>query len=75
MKHLENCINAGQLSPTGFVPVWLSELGLEGIDSTNNKAQLVRITYEETADILRLLAGWANAMEDPLTGKEKLSKL
>jgi hypothetical protein len=64
MKYVESCIATGQLSGGEMVPLWLSDRGLESIDS--------HMAYSETVEVLRTLAPWANALMDPTTAKEKL---
>ena len=64
MKHVEKRIANGQLPEDTISPVWLTNRGIECTDG--------RVTFEETADILRDLAKWAEIVVDPLTMVKKL---
>lgn len=57
MKHAESRIEAGQILPGATIPVWLTNDGIRSTDET--------LTYEDTAEILRDLAKWANIVVDP----------
>lgn len=64
MKHVENRITTpGQILEEATVPVWLTNAGLKSTDAT--------LSYEETGEILRDLAKWANLLVDPTTMGEK----
>jgi len=64
-KHVEKAITtAGQIPENGTLPVWLTNDGLRSTDS--------HLTFSEIVGILRELAQYAGAMEDPLTMREKL---
>jgi hypothetical protein len=66
MKHVESRIENGQILANATVPVWLDNNGLRSVDST--------LSYEETAEILRDLAKYADALSDPFTAKDKLNE-
>lgn len=57
LKHVEKRIVAGQTLPGAITPVWLSSLGLECTDGV--------LTYDETAEVLRILAEWADVLVNP----------
>jgi hypothetical protein len=63
-KHAEKAITSQQLPPDGTLPVWLRNDGLHCVESG--------LTFEEIADILKDLALWADAVQDPLTMREKI---
>lgn len=65
MKHVESRIENGQMIADATVPVWLENEGLRSVDE--------HLTFAETADILRELAKYADALMDPLTAKQKLN--
>ena len=62
-KHAEKAITAQQLPPGGTLPVWLQNDGLHCADGA--------LTFEDMAEILRELALWADAAQDPRTMREK----
>jgi hypothetical protein len=64
MKHVESRIENGQMIADAIVPVWLENDGLRSIDT--------HLTFQETAEVLRELAKYADALMDPRTAKEKL---
>jgi hypothetical protein len=67
-KHAEKAITtAGQLPENGTLAVWLTNDGLRSTDSY--------LTFGETAEILQQLARFANAVQDPLTIRDKLTAL
>jgi hypothetical protein len=66
MKHVESRIENGQMAPDATVPVWLENQGLRSVDE--------HLSFAETADILRELAKYADALMDPLTAKQKLNE-
>lgn len=57
LKHVEKRIAAGQTLPGAITPVWLSSIGLECTDGA--------LTYDETAEVLRILADWADVLVNP----------
>jgi len=63
-KHAESAITSQQLPPDGTLPVWLTNDGLNCVESS--------LTFEEMAGVLKDLAHWAEAVQDPLTMREKL---
>lgn len=67
MKHVESRIDNGQMLPGATVPVWLENRGLRSVDT--------RLTYTETAEVLKEIAKYANALMDPRTAKETLERL
>ena len=67
MKHVESQIDNGQMIPGATVPVWLENEGLCSIDT--------RMTCAETADVLKDIAKYANALMDPKTAKSRLNAL
>lgn len=66
-KHAEKAITSQQLPPDGTLPVWLKNDGLLCVESS--------LTFEEIAEILTDLAHWAEAVQDPLTMREKILAL
>jgi hypothetical protein len=64
MKHVESRIENGQIPPESPVPVWLENEGIRSIDT--------HLSFKETADVLRELAKYADALMDPKTANEKL---
>lgn len=48
MKHVESCIENGQMIPGASVPVWLENDGLVSVDK--------KMTYADCAEVLELLA-------------------
>jgi hypothetical protein len=65
MKHVELRIENGQIIPGATVPVWLDDEGLRSID--------VNLSYLETAEVLKELAKYADALSNPKTAKDLLS--
>ena len=63
-KHAEKAITSQQLPPDGTLPVWLKNDGLHCVESI--------LTFEEIAEVLKDLALWADAVQDPLTMREKI---
>lgn len=63
-KHAEKAITSQQLPQDGTLPVWLKNDGLHCVESS--------LTFEEIAEILKDLALWADAVQDPLTMREKI---
>ena len=53
--------------PGATVPVWLENTGIRSIDAS--------MTYFETAEVLKQLAAWADALMNPRTAKESFEKL
>jgi hypothetical protein len=66
-KHMNKAINAGQFAPGSTLAVWLTNDGLRGVDG--------HVTFDEMAEILEELARWSDAVQDPLTMREKLLAL
>lgn len=56
MKHTESRIETGQLPENATSPVWLSNRGLECTDGY--------LTFNESADVLRFVAKWADILVD-----------
>jgi hypothetical protein len=56
-KHTDKAITAWQLPPNGTISIWLTNDGLQSMDSS--------LSFEEAADILADLAWWADAVQDP----------
>ncbi len=67
LKHVEKRIAAEQTLPGGITPVWLSSIGLECTDGV--------LTYDETAEVLRLLADWADILVNPREFPVKMREL
>lgn len=67
MKHVESRIENGQMPSDATVPVWLENEGLRSVDAS--------LTYSETAETLKELSKYANALMNPKTAKETLNKL
>lgn len=68
MKHVESRIlTAGQMLPGATVPVWLENAGLCSVDT--------HLSFAETAEVLKDLAKYADALMDPKTAAEKLRAL
>lgn len=67
MKHTDSRIDAGQLPENATSLVWLSNRGLECTDR--------HLTYNETADILRFLAKWADVLVDAKEVADKVKEL
>jgi hypothetical protein len=64
MKHVESRIDNGQMLPGATVPVWLTNEGLRSIDAF--------LSYAETAEVLKDLAKYADALSNPATAREAL---
>lgn len=64
MKHVESRIDNAQMIPGATVPVWLSNEGLLSVDA--------KLTYEETAELLKELAKYADALSNPATANAVL---
>lgn len=62
MKHVES---RGQMIPGATVPVWLENDGLRSVD--------VNLTYTETAEVLKEIAKYADALSNPKTAKAVLN--
>jgi len=67
MKHVESRIENGQMLPDATVPVWLTNDGIWSVDAS--------MTYNETGEVLKQLAVWADALMNPKTAKEAFAKL
>lgn len=67
MKHVESRIENGQILPEATVPVWLENIGLRSIDAS--------MTFAETAEVLKELAKYADALMNPATAKDVLNEL
>ena len=65
MKHVESHIDNGQMIPGATVPVWLENEGLRSVDAN--------LTYAETAEVLKEIAKYADALSNPKTAKAGLS--
>ena len=65
MKHVESRIENGQVLPGANVPVWLENDGLRSIDA--------KLSFAETAEVLKDLAIYAGALSNPLTAKAALA--
>ena len=65
MKHVESRIDNAQMLPGATVPVWLDNDGLRSIDA--------HLSYGETANALKELAKFADALSNPNTAKAVLS--
>jgi hypothetical protein len=63
-KHMDSAIENGHLPAESTMAIWLTNDGVRSIDSV--------LTFAEIADILRDLATWSDAAQDPLTMEEKL---
>jgi hypothetical protein len=63
-KHAESAITHQQLPPDGTMPVWLKNDGLYCVESG--------LSFEEIAEVLKDLAQCADAIQDPLTMREKI---
>ena len=66
MKHVESRIDNAQMIPSATVPVWLDNEGLCSIDT--------KLTYAETAEVLKELAKYADALSNPSTAKAALNE-
>ena len=66
MKHVESRIDSGQMIPGATVPVWLEDQGLRSVD--------VKLTYHETADVLKELSQLADTLSNPQTAMAKLTQ-
>lgn len=66
MKHVESRIENGQMIPGATVPVWLDNEGLRSVDA--------QLTYAETADVLKELAKYADALMNPQTAHAALKE-
>lgn len=62
MKHVESRIECMQMLPEATVPVWLTNDGIKSIDAF--------MTYGETADVLKQIAVWADALMNPKTAAD-----
>ena len=65
MKHVESRIENGQMPRGANVPVWLENDGLRSIDA--------RLSFGETAEVLKDLAKYADALSNPADAKEILA--
>lgn len=66
MKHVESRIENGQMIAGATVPVWLENEGLRSVNAS--------LTYAETADALKEIAKYADALSNPKTAKAVLSE-
>lgn len=64
MKHVESRIENKQIIEGATVPVWLENSGLVSVEE--------RLSFQETAEVLKYLAKYADALMNPLTSKEVL---
>jgi hypothetical protein len=67
MKHVESRIENKQMIPGATVPVWLTNAGLQSVDAA--------LTYAESAELLKELAKYADALMNPKTAKASLNAL
>ena len=67
MKHVESRIENGQMIAGATVPVWLTNSGLQSVDAA--------LTYAETAELLKDLAKYADALMNPKTAKAAVNAL
>lgn len=67
MKHVESRIDNRQMLPGATVPVWLENEGLRSVDAN--------LTYAETAELLKELAKYADALMNPKTAKAAINGL
>jgi len=67
MKHVESRIDNAQMLPGATVPVWLENQGLRSIDTN--------LTFAESAEVLKNLSKYANALMNPKTAKKALNAL
>jgi hypothetical protein len=65
-KHMEKAIEAGQVPSESTMAIWLTNDGVQSIDS--------QLTFAEMADILKDLVMWSDAAQDPLTMRETVMK-
>lgn len=66
MKHVESRIYNGQMIQGATIPVWLENQGLRSVDE--------HMSFDETAEVLKDLANYADALMDPKTAREKLDE-
>jgi hypothetical protein len=62
MKHVESQIENGPMPSAANVPVWLENDGLRSIDA--------RLSFAETAEVLKDLAKYADALSNPAAAQE-----
>ena len=67
MKHVESRIECAQMLPGATVPVWLTNDGIKSTDAS--------MTYAETADVLKQICAWANALMNPKTANEEFDEI
>ncbi|MGH9448737.1 MAG: hypothetical protein ACRD3O_23930, partial [Terriglobia bacterium] len=67
MKHVESRIENNQIIQGATVPVWLTNSGLQSVDAS--------LGYGETAELLKELAKYADALMNPKTAKAAVSAL
>jgi hypothetical protein len=65
MKHVESRIDNAQMIAGATVPVWLENEGLRSLDTN--------LTYLETAEVLKEIAKYADALSNPKTSGAILS--
>ena len=66
MNHVESRIDNGQMPDGATVPVWLENEGLRSVDT--------HLSYTETADVLKDLAKYADALMNQKTAKARLNE-
>ena len=66
MKHVESRIENGQMLPETTVPVWLENIGLRSVNAS--------MTFAETAEVLKELAKYADALMNPATANDVLNQ-
>lgn len=67
MKHVESRIENKQIIEGATVPVWLTNDGICSVDAS--------LSYDETSEVLKKLATWADALMDPETANESFAKI
>ena len=67
MKHVESRIMNGQMPNGATVPVWLTNEGIRSVDA--------HLTYIETAEALKDLAKWADALDDPKSASDRIRSM
>lgn len=66
-KHSDAAIARGDFPGESPLVVWLTNEGLKSVDAS--------LTFSEAAEELEALAGWSDAVQDPLTMSEKIGAL
>jgi hypothetical protein len=68
VKHLDSCVNSGQVDVEHTVPLWLSNYGLNSFDE-------IQVSFDECALLVKELVGASQILKSPSTAHAKAAAL